>query len=327
MRAGARGRGGGADASSASGSARRARSSASTARAPVGVDPTAPGDDARNVIVWLDHRATARPRASAAGHARLRTVGGAVSPEMEIPKLLWLRSCPPRGRAHRTDGKALDLADFLVHRASDRARDVRSCARSCASGTTTRRRRRRRARLGRDFLRGCGFADGELGPHTVGADVRAPGARVDGGVGPEAARARARARHAARGRHDRRARGRRRRARRGRAAGAAAGRAGAAAAARRWGARAEAEALLSGTSACHMASSAAPCSLACGGRTTAPCSGPVPQRGRAVGRGQAVDHLIDTHPARARSGRPRRRASAAPRRSTRGSRLARAPGR
>ena len=55
------------------------------------------GDPRRNVIVWMDHRATGEAgRINASGHEVLRYVGGKISPEMEIPKLLWLAKHMPR---------------------------------------------------------------------------------------------------------------------------------------------------------------------------------------------------------------------------------------
>src|SRR4051812_38314266 len=49
------------------------------------------GDPARDTIVWMDHRAVAEANEiNAGGHDVLRYVGGAISPEMEAPKLLWL---------------------------------------------------------------------------------------------------------------------------------------------------------------------------------------------------------------------------------------------
>ncbi len=70
-----------------------------------------------DTIVWLDHRAVAEAEeATASGHRVLDHVGGVMSPEMEIPKLMWLRR-------HRPDvwsraGLFLDLADYLTWRAS-----------------------------------------------------------------------------------------------------------------------------------------------------------------------------------------------------------------
>src|SRR5690606_35856177 len=55
--------------------------------APVTVSPS--GDDAWNVIVWMDHRAMAQTEAiNAGGHEVMRYVGGVISPEMQTPKLL-----------------------------------------------------------------------------------------------------------------------------------------------------------------------------------------------------------------------------------------------
>jgi D-ribulokinase len=82
---------------------------------PVTVSPT--GIDAQNVIVWMDHRATEQAaRINAAGHEVLRYVGGTISPEMETPKLVWLRENLPASwkRARRF----LDLPDFLAYRAT-----------------------------------------------------------------------------------------------------------------------------------------------------------------------------------------------------------------
>src|SRR5579872_3369257 len=61
---------------------------------PVTVSPS--GDDAWNVVVWMDHRATGQAeRINASGHEVLRYVGGGVSPEMQTPKLLWLKEKLP----------------------------------------------------------------------------------------------------------------------------------------------------------------------------------------------------------------------------------------
>lgn len=94
---------------------------------PVTVSPT--GDDRQNVIVWMDHRAVDQARRINQGrHAVLQYVGGVISPEMETPKLLWLKERLPAayGRAARF----LDLADFMTYRAT--GADVRSlCTTTC----------------------------------------------------------------------------------------------------------------------------------------------------------------------------------------------------
>ena len=61
---------------------------------PVTVSPT--GDDTWNVVVWMDHRATAlASRINETKHELLRYVGGVVSPAMQTPKLLWLKENLP----------------------------------------------------------------------------------------------------------------------------------------------------------------------------------------------------------------------------------------
>ena len=83
--------------------------------APVAVN--ADGEDARNVIVWMDHRAEAQAeRINAGGHDVLRYVGGRVSLEMQTPKLLWLAETLPD--AFRRSALFFDLPDYLTWRAS-----------------------------------------------------------------------------------------------------------------------------------------------------------------------------------------------------------------
>jgi FGGY-family pentulose kinase len=94
---------------------------------PVTVSPG--GDDAWNVIVWMDHRATEfAARINETGHAVLRYVGGAVSPEMQTPKLAWLKAQAPA--SWRRAARFLDLPDYLSYRAT--GVDVRSlCTTVC----------------------------------------------------------------------------------------------------------------------------------------------------------------------------------------------------
>ena len=67
----------------------------------------------RNVIVWMDHRAIDQTeRINATGHHVLDYVGGRVSPEMQTPKLLWLKENLPEYFA--SAGQFFDLVDFLT---------------------------------------------------------------------------------------------------------------------------------------------------------------------------------------------------------------------
>jgi FGGY-family pentulose kinase len=94
---------------------------------PVSVSVT--GLDERNVVMWMDHRALDQTeRINASGHRVLRYVGGVISPEMQTPKLLWLKenlkSCWER------TARFFDLPDFLTYRAT--GIDTRSlCSVTC----------------------------------------------------------------------------------------------------------------------------------------------------------------------------------------------------
>ncbi len=87
------------------------------------------GEDRWNVVMWADHRAVAEAdEITRLGHRVLEYVGGVMSPEMEIPKLLWLKRHLPK-QWPRYD-RAFDLADFLVWRASGNAA-ISACTVTC----------------------------------------------------------------------------------------------------------------------------------------------------------------------------------------------------
>lgn len=71
----------------------------------------------RDIIVWMDQRAVGQAeRINAIGHDVLRYVGGKISPEMETPKILWLKeNCP---ETFKNAWKFFDLADFLTWKAT-----------------------------------------------------------------------------------------------------------------------------------------------------------------------------------------------------------------
>jgi FGGY-family pentulose kinase len=70
-----------------------------------------------DTIAWLDHRAQAEAaECSATGHAVLDTAGGVMSPEMQIPKLMWLKRNRPD--IWEETGHLFDLADFLTWKAT-----------------------------------------------------------------------------------------------------------------------------------------------------------------------------------------------------------------
>jgi FGGY-family pentulose kinase len=77
----------------------------------------ADGAPNRDTIVWMDHRATAEAdTCTATGHTVLDFIGGVMSPEMQIPKLMWLKHHLPE--QWQRIGHMFDLADFLTWRAT-----------------------------------------------------------------------------------------------------------------------------------------------------------------------------------------------------------------
>ncbi len=146
---------------------------------PISVSPTA--RDEQNVIVWMDHRATAQAaRITAGRHSVLQYVGGVISPEMQTPKLLWLKEELPA--AFQRAARFFDLPDFLTYRAT--GVDVRSLCSTVCKWTY----------LGRESRWDAGYFEsiglGELareGFARIGTDVRPMGERI-GLLAPDAAR-------------------------------------------------------------------------------------------------------------------------------------------
>ena len=75
------------------------------------------GDPRWDTICWLDHRALKEAdECTATGHRVLDYIGEVMSPEMEIPKLMWVKRNLPD--TWNNLGLAFDLADFLTWKAS-----------------------------------------------------------------------------------------------------------------------------------------------------------------------------------------------------------------
>ncbi len=94
---------------------------------PVSVSPSLL--DNQNIVMWMDHRAIEEANEiNATGDEALKYVGGEVSPEMELPKILWIKKHLPQ--QYQKIAKLFDLADFLVYRST--SQPVRSvCTKSC----------------------------------------------------------------------------------------------------------------------------------------------------------------------------------------------------
>ena len=137
---------------------------------PITVSPTREAE--QNVILWMDHRAIEQAeRINSTGHAALRSLGGSISPEMQAPKLLWLKEHLPDTWA--SAAHFLDLPDFLSYRAT--GRDVRSlCTTACKWNY-----RARQSQWDDGFFRTIGLEDlTEAGHSRIGQDIRPQGQRV-----------------------------------------------------------------------------------------------------------------------------------------------------
>ncbi|KAI9280092.1 hypothetical protein BY458DRAFT_470388 [Sporodiniella umbellata] len=86
---------------------------------PLSVDGTSGFEEhEKNVILWADHRAIDQAnRINATQHHVLRYVGDTISPEMEIPKTLWLKENMPLEKWDAI-GHLMDLPDFLTFKAT-----------------------------------------------------------------------------------------------------------------------------------------------------------------------------------------------------------------
>jgi len=139
------------------------------------------GDERRNVIVWMDHRALAEARhINDTGDDVLRYVGGSISPEMEIPKLLWLKRNLPS--TYRSAGHFLDLADYLSFRATGST--VRSmCTLACKWNYLAHEQR-----WSESYFKRIGLGDLASDRYArIGREIVAPGTPLGDGLTKSAA--------------------------------------------------------------------------------------------------------------------------------------------
>lgn len=144
--------------------------------------PVGPSEDpARDVIVWMDHRAVEQAeRINAQGHAVLAYVGGKISPEMETPKLLWLKENRPQ--IFNAAEHFFDLADFLTWKATGDA------ARSTCTVTCKWTYLAHENRWDPSYFRQIGLGElADEGFTRIGTNVVEPGASLGQGLTAEAA--------------------------------------------------------------------------------------------------------------------------------------------
>ncbi len=146
---------------------------------PVG-DPDHPE---RDIIVWMDHRAVGEAeRINAGDHAVLQYVGGRISPEMQTPKLLWLKENSPRVYARAAH--FFDLTDFLTWKATG-SLDRSACTVTCKWTYLAHE-----DRWDADYFNAIGLGDlAEQGFRRIGQNVVHPGTALGAGLTDESAKA------------------------------------------------------------------------------------------------------------------------------------------
>jgi D-ribulokinase len=143
--------------------------------------PVSSGDPQRNIIVWMDHRALGQAeRINATAHPVLAYVGGVISPEMETPKLLWLRESRPK--VFDAAWAFFDLADFLTWKATG------SLARSTCTLSCKWTYLAHEARWDASYFNAIGLGVlADEGFARIGTEVVAPGTRLAQGLTAQAA--------------------------------------------------------------------------------------------------------------------------------------------
>ncbi len=143
---------------------------------------SASGDSQRDTVVWMDHRAVAEAdEINTSRHPALRYVGGAISPEMQPPKLLWLSRHAPETFARARH--FFDLTDFLTYRATG------SPARSACTVACKWLYHAHEGRWPSEFYEAIGLSALMHDISRIGAEVVAPGTALGQGLLPEAAAA------------------------------------------------------------------------------------------------------------------------------------------
>ncbi|KAK8550121.1 hypothetical protein V6N13_118650 [Hibiscus sabdariffa] len=155
------------------------------------------GDSRRNIIVWMDHRAVKQAEKINSGNSPvLQYCGGSVSPEMQPPKLLWVKENLQESWSMAF--RWMDLSDWLSYRAT--GDDTRSLCTTVCKWTYLghAHMHQMNERDSRD-MEACGWDDdfweeiglGDLieGHHAkIGRSVAFPGHALGSGLTPAAAK-------------------------------------------------------------------------------------------------------------------------------------------
>ncbi|XP_045115607.1 FGGY carbohydrate kinase domain-containing protein-like isoform X2 [Portunus trituberculatus] len=148
---------------------------------PVTVSPT--GEARFNIIMWMDHRASKEADfINSHPHKVLKFVGGKVSPEMQTPKLLWLKRHMTSSWV--TAGHFFDLPDYLTFKATgsiSRSLCSLTCKWTYLSGGVGSAGEGDKGGWDEAFFRHIGLEElAEEGWARIGQEVRAPGERCGG---------------------------------------------------------------------------------------------------------------------------------------------------
>ncbi|TLV10585.1 FGGY-family carbohydrate kinase [Klebsiella indica] len=142
-----------------------------------GISVSPAGEEERDIIMWRDHRAQQEAKIiNYTGDETLRYLGGEVSVEMELPKILWLKRHLPQ--RYQQIWRLFDLADYLVWRAC--GNDIAStCTLTCKWNYLAHEQR-----FSHSLLRAIGL---EEVANMIPGTVREPGEKA-GTLRPEVAR-------------------------------------------------------------------------------------------------------------------------------------------
>jgi D-ribulokinase len=140
-----------------------------------------PAHPERDIIVWMDHRALEQARRiNATGHMVLSYVGGVISPEMQTPKLLWLKEHLPE--VYSSAKHFFDLTDFLTWKSTG-ALERSSCTVTCKWTYLAHE-----DRWDETYFRTIGLDDlPDDGFRRIGQSVVHPGTPLGNGLNQEAA--------------------------------------------------------------------------------------------------------------------------------------------
>lgn len=144
--------------------------------------------DEQNVILWMDHRAAEEADfINKTNHPVLEFVGGHVSLEMQMPKVLWLKRNLSPDRWNKI-GMLFDLPDFLSYRATGCA--VRSfCCLVCKWNYVGFETKTLKIGWCDSYLESIGL--GELKDNNyekIGSEIKEPGVPVGHGLSAQSAK-------------------------------------------------------------------------------------------------------------------------------------------